>query len=595
MSGAGNVEPNESAPPRILGTGHLLPPMSSAGEELHVELLDPFPGATSGSRDAARVPDTDPTGSHPFPLGEGTGERVVSDLATPEEPTVPRPGNGWEHGTGQRLKYPAGSIPLPLSIQHGQLPSQASPLSLSTPEAGQSSAHRGAYSKAGASWCPLDARGVVLGLQQGTLDRPRPTVGRLADDSSWLYAAAVNGVAGESGCGKTWTALATVAVELKAGRNVVYVDMEDSAIGIISRLLDLGLDAVVLADASRFAYVQPEEAFKDDVRVDFWTTLDMMKPSLVVLDSTGESMALEGTDPNSDDGVARWFQRVARAIADRGPAVLLIDHLPKSDSAASSPIGSQRKRAAISGVQAIQTVRPGMSFAKGRAGEALLTITKDRHGNFVTGEVAMRLIVNPEPLRGESGVHVVLAPVGDEDWAPTRHMLDISKFLEQAGVSQNTGEIKKGVKGKAETLTIALRVLVESGYIFTSQGARNSTVYAHVKPYRIGDSYITPDDDVSGGSAPRCSHEWHTERCNPEWCHPTHHGSCSRLADPLREHHGPPLGSEAAPGSPWDSDDQYGFALPTETDSSPETETDGPERSRRPEADQDRCVGGSHS
>lgn len=320
-----------------------------------------------------------------------------------------------------------------------------------------------------------------------------------------------------------------VATELEDGHNAVYVDLEDSALGIASRLLDLGVPAEVIADPRRFAYVRPDEAFRDDVRAEFWVLLSFLNPSLVVLDSTGESMALEGTDPNSDDGVAQWFRRVAAPITGSGPAVLLLDHLPKSDNAAASPIGSQRKRAAISGVQMIQLVKSGMTFKRGRAGEALLTCTKDRHGNFVTGETAMTLIVNPEPARGEAGLNVVLARVSGDEWAPTRHMLDVSTFLEKEGTPQSTGAIKKKVKGKAETLTIALQILVESGYVSVAQGSRNATLYSHVAPYTLGYPFTVPDGLSGGDSSDEgCGHPWHQgQPCNPDWCHATHHGSCN--------------------------------------------------------------------
>lgn len=472
------------------------------------------PADASGPASSFSSPDL--TRSYLFPLGEGTGERVSRDLGGDAETRVPNSGNGSGTGPGDAPSYPAGSIPLPFSIHRPTLPQASAALTRSMPQASS-------------SWTPQRVDEIVAGLQAGTFDRPRPTVGRLADGSHWLYASAVNGLAGESGCGKTWTALASVRAELEDSRSVVYVDMEDSAVGIVSRLLDLGVPPEVVADPAAFSYVRPDEAFKDDVRSEFWALLDRLSPSLVVLDSTGESMALEGTDPNSDDGVAVWFRRVATAIADRGPAVLLLDHLPKSDNAAKSPIGSQRKRAAISGVQMIQTVRPGMSFAKGRAGEARLTCTKDRHGNFVTGDVVMNLAVNPAPARGVTGLEVALGRVVNDEWAPTRHMLEISEFLEAAGSARTTSAIKSGVKGKAETLVAALGVLAQSGYIASSPGPRNSTEYSHVKPYRLGDPYVVPDD-ISGGGV-GCGHPWHSDKCNLNWCHPAHHGRCNELVE----------------------------------------------------------------
>lgn len=337
------------------------------------------------------------------------------------------------------------------------------------------------------SWAPLDLGDILHGLEQGTLEQPQPTV------AGWLYPGAVNGLAGESGCGKTWTALVSASAEMMDGNNAVYVDLEDNPISVVSRLLALGVPSDVIAE--RFKYVRPEVAFVDDLRAVFWQMLDEAQPTLVVLDSTGESMALEGVDQNDDRGVAGWFQRVARPIAERGPAVLLLDHLPKSDTAAASPIGSQRKRAAISGVQMTQTVAKTMSFAKGRPGVAKLTCTKDRHGNFVTGESVMRLLVNPEPTRGEAGVNAELSRIsgGQVDDAPTRVMVDICEFLEQQGSPQNTSAIKQAVRAQGITVNSALDVLVESGYLTSTPGTRNAVMYTLVNPFSIDDPYTVPE------------------------------------------------------------------------------------------------------
>lgn len=413
--------------------------------------------------------------------------------------------------------YPPGSIPLPISriMPHASEPSMPN-LSEARPEA----AAKTRSTPQGSSWAPQYIIEMVRGLVDGTLVRPRPTVGGL-----W-YAGRVNGVAGESGSGKSWTALESCAIELKKGETVVYIDLEDSALGIVQRLLDMGVPAEVIAE--RFIYVHPDEAFRDDVRTDLWATLDAMQPTLVVLDSTGESLALEGIDPNADDGVTQWHQRLARPIAQRGPAVLLIDHLPKSDSSAGSPIGSQRKKAAIDGVLLIQMVKAGMHFAKGRAGLAVLKCTKDRNGHFASGQEVMQLVVNPEPSRGEGGVEVSFVELsGDEEFAPTRHMVDVSALLEASNVPRSTSEIKKGVKGKAETITQALAVLVHSGYVSATPGARNSTMYESLKPYHLGDSYDVPDD-LSG-----CGHPWHSgdATCNLKWCHATHNGRCNEMTE----------------------------------------------------------------
>lgn len=388
------------------------------------------------------------------------------------------------------------------------------------------------------SWSGSDISDVVTGLATGTLDTPRPSVGRLDDGTHLLYSGRTSGLAAESGAGKTFTALRLAQTELEDGRNVVYVDLEDSAIGVAARLLAMGVPPTVIADPRRFAYVQPDESFLGAAVLDFMTLITSMQPSLVVIDSTGESMALEGADPNSDDQVARWFQQLPTAIARMGPAVLLIDHLPKADTGAPSPIGSQRKRAAISGVQLIQSVKKGMAFARGHAGQAEIVCTKDRAGFFVTGEKVAALVVNPnDTMPDGSGCDVLLIQTDPSAWAPTKHMADISDYLEKSAAPSSTNTVCSAVTGKRETLSLALKILVASGYARAATAARGSTEYAFVKRFRIGDPHtapdgLAPDADEGADGMSGCAHEWHSGgRCNPAWCHHGHRGRCNEEAD----------------------------------------------------------------
>lgn len=510
-------------------TGGELPPHQAAravGE--HKEAARAVPGENDSQPEAAVLENPVPSCSDLFPLGEGTGEQLVSGLGHPFGPPVPE--SQEQVGTTEQLTIsavtnltspdPSTSTPRGYSPERGATTDRQ--VMATPPTAQQIRQQAFGRQQPPSSWAPQPIGEIVSGLLDGSLERPRPTVGGL-----W-YLGRVNSLAGESGCGKSWTALQSCAIELKRGQSVVYIDIEDSAVGIVQRLLDMGVPADVIADPTRFVYIHPDEAFRDDVRTDLWQVLEAVQPSLVVLDSTGESLALEGIDPNADDGVTQWYQRIARPITQRGPAVVLIDHLPKSDSSAKSPIGSQRKKAAIDGVLLIQTVKSGMHFAKGRAGLAELTCVKDRNGHFTTGEKVMQLVVNPEPARGEGGVEVSFVELnGDTQFAPTRCMADISALLEASSVPRSTSDIRNAVKTKRETVIEALAVLVHSGYVSATTGPRNAKLYELLKPYKIGDSYDVPDD-LAG-----CGHPWHSgdAQCNPGWCHKGHRGNCNELAE----------------------------------------------------------------
>ncbi len=342
------------------------------------------------------------------------------------------------------------------------------------------------------SWAPVDVGPVLDGLLAGTLARPVPTVAAIRDGLALLYAGKVNGIAGESGCGKTWTALAACTQELAAGHAVVFIDYEDDAAGIVARLIDMGAPPEQIRRG--FVYVHPDERFDVVAAEQVSRTLAACRPSLVVIDSTGEGLALEGLDPNADEKVSGWFRRLPRRIADTGAAVLVLDHVTKTDDSGLWPIGSQRKRAAVSGAQYMQrTARP---FAKGQPGTAVLVCAKDRHGAYRAGERVAELTVTP------NGVHVtvdiIAADTAPEPGAfrPTVLMEKVSRAVEHAAGPLSARGIEQLVTGKATYVRQAIHHLVSEGYLTTAAGSRGATMHTLAKPYREADepgTHSTPE------------------------------------------------------------------------------------------------------
>jgi len=189
----------------------------------------------------------------------------------------------------------------------------------------------------------------------------------------------VNGLFGAYGSGKTWAALVTAAGELAAGNVVVYVDFEDDEVGIVGRLLGLGVDPEAIKRGLR--YVHPDAAPTDD---EYRALLKLAKTaSLVVVDSVGEWLGLAGVEGNSDAQVAEWTQRYVKRLAREGAAVLLLDHMPHDDRNerhVMRAIGSQRKMAAVTGAafRVAEVEPPG----RGRRGVVQLVAAKDRHGHW---------------------------------------------------------------------------------------------------------------------------------------------------------------------------------------------------------------------
>ena len=332
----------------------------------------------------------------------------------------------------------------------------------------------------GASWAPVDIGATVAGLLAGTITRPMPTVLALTDGRCMLYPAKVNGIAGASGDGKSLLAQWASAEELKAGHTVVYVDLEDDAPSVVSRLLAMGVDPGTIA--ASFVYVSPDEPYGTDAQAQLQAVVKDRRPTLVVVDSTGESLAVDGARPNDDDDVARWFRRLPTALARMGPAVAVIDHMPHDKDGRLTPIGSQRKRAAIGGAQYITDLaRP---FSRESAGMVKVICGKDRNGNYRRGQVVAEVTVTPEDDGQRLTVTVEAPDAGDgAAFRPTHLMEKVSRHLEEAGEPLTRNAIRDEVPGNKPAVVKALAVLVNEGYVERTQAGQAHN-HRSLKPYR---------------------------------------------------------------------------------------------------------------
>ncbi|MBW1639567.1 AAA family ATPase [Microbacterium resistens] len=251
----------------------------------------------------------------------------------------------------------------------------------STPEAGD--------------WGGLDITSILDAIVAGDHEPERPALVTLSEGGALLYPGRVHSIMGESGSGKSWCALAAAKQEMELGHAVVYIDLEDAPAGVVGRLLALGTAQEVIR--SRLVYMRPDTALTDAAREGILTLIRELSPSLVIIDSVGEAMALDGLKQNDDDAVAVWMRRLPRSIAAHGPAVLLLDHVVKAEGERGLwAIGSQRKRAAIDGAAYVIEVRERDAFSAGRPGRARLICAKDRHGTFHRGQHVANMHVTPE-------------------------------------------------------------------------------------------------------------------------------------------------------------------------------------------------------
>ncbi|MGH2545980.1 MAG: AAA family ATPase [Actinomycetota bacterium] len=249
------------------------------------------------------------------------------------------------------------------------------------------------------TWEPQDL-GPVL---RGEVTEEPPSILRWGDDLCLIYAGKLHWWQGEPESGKTWLALHASAELLGAGRTVVYMDLEDSPAGIVSRLRALGVTEEEIV--ARFRYLRPEERMDDRARTVLAGLLDELQPALVVVDGVTEMAQLHGLDPVGTRDVAELIA-ILRPFRRTGAAVVALDHVTKDrETRGRWALGSQHKLAGIDGAALLFRLRE--PFGRSREGVAALEVAKDRPG-FLRGQAGagkslgqMHLVPDGEAVRVE--------------------------------------------------------------------------------------------------------------------------------------------------------------------------------------------------
>jgi hypothetical protein len=219
----------------------------------------------------------------------------------------------------------------------------------------------------------------------------RPEYFRRSDGEPILYAGALHALNGEPGGGKSWLSLAAVAQVIAQGQGAIFFDFESTPGRVADRLRALGADPQTVSTLLR--YIQPDGPFGI-------ATLDELRGlvaggcGLVVVDSVSESMARAGLDENVAAEVIGWVEATVRPLARDGAAVLLVDHVTKSQADRGRwARGSGAKLAVVDG--AAFTLHSTHGFSRQGSGTAELTVTKDREGCLgPVGAVAARVVFN---------------------------------------------------------------------------------------------------------------------------------------------------------------------------------------------------------
>lgn len=320
-------------------------------------------------------------------------------------------------------------------------------------------------------------------------DPIQPTVLQRSDGLFLFYAGRINVLLGESGGGKTWVAMYAAAQVMATGGGVLFVDLEDHIGSVLARMMNLGVKRATLAEL--FDYVTPQRSWTPEAAEDLARRIVENDVELVVIDSTGEAMAIDGAKPNDDDETARWFRRIPRYLARLGPAVILTDHVPKSKEVdPTQAIGSQRKKAAVDGASFRVDAR--VAPTKTAAGHLILITAKDRNGTWQARKPAAEVrIVDRTDAGGMVWTDITVDPPKTNDGRPTYYMELISRHVEaHEGLSRRA--LEQDVDGKAEHIRKALTLLVQENYVEARPRIGRGGGFDHfsLRPFR--------DDDGSG-------------------------------------------------------------------------------------------------
>jgi hypothetical protein len=368
------------------------------------------------------------------------------------------------------------------------------------------------------SWAPVDLTDILA----GTYIPEAPALMARTDGYCLLYPGRCHSFHGESESGKSLVVQAQAADILANGGTVLYIDYESDAPAVVGRLRELG--APIEAIRARFHYIHPEVSpFSRDVETQAWMSLLATSYTLAVIDGVTDALGTNGVKTNDNDEIATWYRRIARPIARRtGAAVVLIDHVTKDpDTRGRFALGGQAKMNALDG--AAYTVEVVEALGRGLKGAVALRVAKDRPGG-VRGhcgtfrkldrtQEAARVVVDS---RMPDRIQVTIEPPSSlpeadgvpAQFRPTFLMERVSRFLQTSGET-SLNKLRESVSGKAKAIDGAVSVLVLEGYATERSGPRNARLISHARLYtEFSDPKVSQsvDDGPPGTSSPPRPH-----------------------------------------------------------------------------------------
>ena len=315
------------------------------------------------------------------------------------------------------------------------------------------------------SWWPKDLTAVLAGEDP----EPEPEFLARLDDVSLFYRGKVNGLIGESESGKTWVALLTALQALQARQSVLYLDFEDTAPGIVTRLRNMGATD---DDLACLAYIGPDEDLGPNAKRDLRDAIADAPPDLIVMDGFNAAMTLLGLELTDNTDATKFAQTLLKPLAATGACVVYVDHIPKNkENRGKGGIGAQAKRAMTTGCAL--SVEVVSAFGRGMTGRLRLTVDKDRPGHVRAASVEAKAAGTAVLISGADGsVQVSIErPSSDEerqnaeDVKMRRDIIGIVKPKGAAGCTRKYVADELGINKPERGLTKQIDWLVSHGQL----------------------------------------------------------------------------------------------------------------------------------
>lgn len=259
--------------------------------------------------------------------------------------------------------------------------------------------------------------------------------------------------------GKTFLALIAGNAFLDEGLKVMYLDYENRASSIKSRLKLIGTDRSVRND---LIYVNnPDLDLSEDSKRQWTAFLELHRPNLIVFDSQNGFLSSAGSDENSSTQFQSWantYLKIPRAL---GISTLVIDHTGWEGNHSR---GTSRKPDEFDIVWKVSKVS---KFSRSSAGQLELKLIKDRDSLIENGSINCVIGGDPFQFRVEPTNSTESGFSNDQE--STFDLIDRNSKDGIGTPRKSVNELFNGSKSRADK---AIKFLVQEDLIYQPEGSK---------------------------------------------------------------------------------------------------------------------------